>query len=127
MASHISAAFDPQLYWGTIEDCLVEIHGMKRREAQQRLSAFRLELEVLPPGVNPDFIYHAEQFDVACDLAGRQLDQAPHQDAYDRIVLRYYGISGGERSQDAPVGHRMHEDASSHAAPDLPRDASRHL
>ena len=90
MASSMNPTFNPALYWGVVEDCLVEIHGMKRPEARQRIAELQSWMVSLPPGIDGDIIYHDEQFNVACDLAGRDLSQDDYQQQYDEIVDRHY-------------------------------------
>jgi hypothetical protein len=86
----IRSEFDPSLYWSTVEDCLVELHGLKKPEARRRIADLKGKLDELPDGANPDIIYHAEQFDVACDLADQQLDYQQYRDAYERITSKHY-------------------------------------
>ena len=39
--------------------------------------------------------YHAEPFEVACDLADHQLDYAAHREAYEAILHRARSSMGG--------------------------------
>jgi hypothetical protein len=95
--------FDRSLYWSVVEDCLVELHGLKRRDAHQKVSSLLKDLASPPPGIDTEIIYHAEQFDIANDLAGRQLDRAEHTAAYAQIVARHYGVLQSRPAQ-ATVG-----------------------
>ena len=90
MASNMSPRFNPALYWGVVEDCLVDIHGLGRAEARKRIADFKAWMASLPPDIDGDIIYHDEQFRVACDLAGRVLSQDDYQRQYDQIVDRHY-------------------------------------
>jgi hypothetical protein len=74
--------------WAVVEHCLVEIHGLSRRDARQRVAWLLEDLASTPPALDSEIIYHAEQFDIACNLAGRDLDRAEHDQTYRRILLR---------------------------------------
>ncbi len=82
--------FDTRPYWSVVEDCLVELHGVDRSEARKRIKALLAWIASPPDGVDGEIVYHDEQFDVACDLAGNELRYELYQDQYDQIVERYY-------------------------------------
>jgi hypothetical protein len=124
MASDMTVAADPESYWHTVEDCLVELHRMKRHEARRRLSNFRMGLEVSALGRHPELVYHAEQFDIACTVAGRQLDRKEYQDAYDQIVVRYYATAGQEYSQAQPIVNRINTLVRTHEHVDAASEES---
>lgn len=90
MASSLSPRFDPAPYWSVVEDCLVDIHGLGRPEARQRIADLQAWMSSLPPDIDGDIIYHDEQFRVACGLAGRELSQDEYQRQYDEIIDRHY-------------------------------------
>jgi hypothetical protein len=75
----------------------VQFHGLRRREAQRRVKLLRADIASPPPGIDAEIIYHAEEFDVACSLAGRELDRTEHADAYDQIAARRYAMVQPER------------------------------
>lgn len=78
-------------FWMAVEDCLVEIHHLARGEARKRAGDLRADLGQPPPGLDVDeeAIYHAEPFDVACDLAGQPLDLAQYRAQYEPILNRH--------------------------------------
>jgi hypothetical protein len=75
-------------FWSAVRGCLVSFHGLSDIEAVRSVAEFRSRLEEAPPGVPLDMIYHAEPFDVACDLAGRQLDWAEVRSEYLDLLDR---------------------------------------
>lgn len=96
MASRLSPHFDPTPFWGVVEDCLVQLHGLGRREAQRRVKLRQAEISAAPPGIDAEIIYHVEEFDVACSLAGRQLDRAEYAEMYEQIAAgRYAAVLPG--------------------------------
>ncbi len=77
-------------FWEVVEDCLTDIHGLSRSEARRRSHVLRAEIESPPPGLSSDIFYHAEPFDVACDLAGNRLDIWQYRGQYDLILNRHH-------------------------------------
>ncbi len=76
-------------FWQVVKDCLIDIHGLSPSEAQKRSRDLRAEIESPPQGLSSDIFYHAEPFDVACDLAGNQLDVLQYRSQYDLILDRH--------------------------------------
>jgi hypothetical protein len=89
MASNLSPRFDPAPYWGVVEDCLVDIHGLSCPEARKRIADLQVWMASLPHD-DGNIVYHDEQFRVACELAGRELSQDDYQQNYDEIIDRHY-------------------------------------
>jgi hypothetical protein len=58
-------------YWSVVEACLKRFHGMSSTRARRLAGDARQEVE---RERNKDFFYHAEPFDIACDLARADLD-----------------------------------------------------
>lgn len=77
-----------QHYWQAVAGCLVEFHGLPPSTARRKCEELRKEVESRPTALERNLFYHHEAFDVACDLAGRQLDQAKRQQQYERILFR---------------------------------------
>ncbi|HEX8904227.1 MAG TPA: hypothetical protein VF771_05255 [Longimicrobiaceae bacterium] len=69
-------------FWSAVRGCLVRFHRLSEIEAVRKVAEFRCRLEEAPPGVPLDMIYHAEPFDVACDLAGNHLDRSEVETEY---------------------------------------------
>lgn len=76
-------------YWAAVEGCLVRFHhldpaqaGRLRRDLQERV---RRSGDPKDPAMDEMF-YHAEPFDIACDLAGRQLDIRQAMPEYKQLL-----------------------------------------
>ena len=76
-------------FWDVVEDCLVEIHGFHKAVAHKRSLDLRTRIESPPSGMSSDIFYHTEPFDVACDIAGSQLDFSQYRRQYDPIASRH--------------------------------------
>jgi hypothetical protein len=78
-----------QSFWKVVEECLVQIHRLEPMEARARSTDLRKRIEHPPRGLDGDDIYHAEPFDVACDIAGNAFDIATYRKKYDSIARKY--------------------------------------
>jgi hypothetical protein len=67
----------------------VRIHALDVSTARQRSEDLRRRIDSPPPGVMSEVFYHAEPFDVANDLAGKQLNLREFRDKYEWIVNRH--------------------------------------
>jgi len=76
-------------YWDVVEDCLHNLHRLSRPDAKQRTDVLRGIIENPPPDISSDIFYHAEPFDVACDLAGEKLEIDDNRDEYYLILERH--------------------------------------
>jgi hypothetical protein len=88
-----SFLIDPQVrdtFWKVVLDCLIELHGLSAFDATQRSRDLRNRIETAPAGMSAETFYHAEPFDVSCDLAGNQLDIAHHRTVYDAILQKHH-------------------------------------
>jgi len=77
-------------YWRVVEDCLVELHGMSRSEAEAEVAELRARLKTLPQGLGSGFIYHQEPIHQAADLVGQDLPPETYGRQYDEILERHY-------------------------------------
>lgn len=79
-------------FWAALRACLVSFHDFSDLDAVRTVAEFRSRLEEAPPGVPLDMVYHAEPFDIACELAGRPLDWtdfgSEYMDLLDRTAKR---------------------------------------
>ncbi len=77
-------------FWLTVEDCLVIFHGFARPDAAAMVTNLWRRLPWSPTGTDSsdDIIYHAEPFDIACNLAGRPLSVLDHQSEYQAMQVR---------------------------------------
>lgn len=73
-------------FWGVVEDCLVEFHRVARAVAHQRTLDLRQRIEQPPAGMSSEMVYHAEPFDVACDIACMKIDVSQFRPQYDQIL-----------------------------------------
>jgi hypothetical protein len=76
-------------FWGAVVDCLEQFHGKSKPDAQALANDLRARVERPPPGIDGDLIYHAEPFDVACNLAGVELDPDSYRRPYELILRRH--------------------------------------
>jgi hypothetical protein len=76
-------------FWEVVEECLITIHGLAKLEAHRRSLDLRIRIEGTPSGMSSDVFYHAEPFDVACDIAGKQLNLSQYRRQYDSILQQY--------------------------------------
>ncbi len=73
-------------YWGVVRDCLVEFHDMPAAAARRKCEQRRRDVEARPNRLARDLYYHREAFDVACDIAEKELDITQFRAEYDRIL-----------------------------------------
>lgn len=73
-------------FWSVVERCLVQFHGLSEDDAHRRGQALRARIESPPIGTSGEIFYHAEPFDVACDLADEQRDLSRYRQQYDAIL-----------------------------------------
>jgi len=76
-------------FWGAVVDCLEQFHGRTKVEARALAKDLRARIERPSPGIDGDLIYHAEPFDVACNLNQRQLDLDSYRLPYELILRRH--------------------------------------
>ena len=69
--------------------------GEKVQEFRRRLAEIRLENNDRPPR---SMIYHAEPWDVACNLADEQLPISHYKSQYEAVLLRN-GLKPGRTSR----------------------------
>jgi hypothetical protein len=77
-------------YWALVRECMVRFHGLTERQAARRVAAFIRHLEQAPPEMNMDIVFNNEAFDLASDLAERELDRRLFWDEYMEMMDRIY-------------------------------------
>lgn len=85
---------DTDAFWDVVAECLLKFHSMKYDKACKRIADFKRQLRELPPALREDVIamtYHAEPFDVACDLAQKELNFEEYREVYNSILQSYGG------------------------------------
>jgi hypothetical protein len=78
-------------FWSAVEDCLVTFHQLDRPEAAEMVTSLWLRLPTAQDGAYPgfeDMIYHAEPWQIACNLANSDLLIAGYQEAYQALLMR---------------------------------------
>jgi hypothetical protein len=60
-------------YWLVVRECLVAFHDQKRLIANAHVNFYRARIDSAEPRIASDIFYHNEPFDIACDIAGRDL------------------------------------------------------
>jgi hypothetical protein len=77
-------------YWALVRECMVRFHGLTERQAARRVAVFIRHLEQAPPELNMDIVFNNEAFDLASDLAERELDRRLFWDEYMEMMDRIY-------------------------------------
>jgi hypothetical protein len=92
-------------YWCIVHDCLTALHRWSPAAADDAIARLRERLAVHEDPDFPVMIYHAEPFEVACDLADQQVDYAAHREAYEAILDRARSSIGGvaPRPRSSPL------------------------
>jgi hypothetical protein len=78
-------------FWAAIEDCLVTFHGEQRCAAAEKVSAVWRRLPVMAGQASStysDMIYHAEPWQIACNLAQNDLPVSQYQAEYQALLAR---------------------------------------
>jgi hypothetical protein len=78
-------------FWAAVEDCLVTFHQVNRREAAEKVTSLWRRLPTTKadsPSEFADMIYHAEPWQIACNLANQDLPIAEYQAAYQELLAR---------------------------------------
>ena len=76
-------------FWAAVQDCLVTFHQFEPREAAEKVTSLWRRLPSAANGSDfSEMIYHAEPWQIACNLAGNDLPVAEHQEAYQAVLQR---------------------------------------
>lgn len=76
-------------FWHVVRACLMTFHEFSDSEAGEKSMALRERIEAPPAGMSSDIFYHAEPFDVACDIAGKPRDLSECREQYDTILREH--------------------------------------
>ena len=88
---HFGSAFNQKAataFWKIVQDCLVQFHGKKVKQAKALIGDFKLEMAEWPPEV-AELTYHEHPFKIACDLAGSSVSLSGHEEELDGILDRH--------------------------------------
>jgi len=77
-------------FWAVVEDCLAELHGMAQEAIARKAGKLRDRIEKMTTA-EMEFFYHSEPFDVACEIAGKQLNSEDYRDRYLHIRDEKHG------------------------------------
>jgi hypothetical protein len=91
-----TAAVAPR-FWAAVEGCLVTFHKLKPCEAAEIVTGLWRRLPTALDDSTPafaDMIYHAEPWQIACNLANHDLPIAEHELAYKGLLERN-GLTAG--------------------------------
>lgn len=73
-------------FWHVVEDCLIKLFSQSPEKARQLWVELSRQIESPPDGLPSEMFYHAEPYDVACDLAGQVPEWDRDRQAYELIV-----------------------------------------
>lgn len=71
-------------FWSVVRQCIRKFHSRCTRSTMPKATRLRKKVNGMPLE-QMELFYHAEPFDVACDLAGNPLDVKDYLDEYLRI------------------------------------------
>ncbi len=84
-------------FWIVVEQCLHAFHAMKPVAIRTKTKTLRDTIERMTSS-ECELFYHSEPFDVACELAGNQLNIDEYLDRY--IHIRDEQLGNGIRTND---------------------------
>jgi len=76
-------------FWAVVKECLHVFHNQRRQLALRKVGHLRNKLAHLPCE-EVELFFHSEPFDVACRLAGRDLDVKDFLARYLAIREQFY-------------------------------------
>jgi hypothetical protein len=94
-------------FWAAVEDCLVTFHHFPRNQAAESVAGL---LQRLPTTIDDgksgleNMIYHAEPWQIACNLANEDLLVAENQPEYQALLARN-GLLASARPPRMPIKH----------------------
>ncbi|MFL5340516.1 MAG: hypothetical protein ACJ8F7_10230 [Gemmataceae bacterium] len=71
-------------FWNVVRQCIRSFHARCASTTLPKAGRLRKKVDGMPPE-QMEMFYHAEPFDVACDLAGNRLDVGKHLTEYLRL------------------------------------------
>lgn len=83
-------------FWAAVEDCLVSFHQINRSEAAEKVNSLGRGLTAYSDEKLrfSGMIYHAEAWQIACNLASHDLPIGQHQKEYDALLAQH-GLFAG--------------------------------
>lgn len=83
-------------FWAATVECLVRYHGYTHRDARGGVAGFRERISRAPISHPDKMVYHDEPFNVACSIAGRELDRFGVIDEYERLLDDTWNRTAGD-------------------------------
>jgi hypothetical protein len=101
-----------EAFWEVTRDCLIQFHGLAPADAASRVASLRADLDAVELPGDP-MIYHDEPFNVACNLARRELNRFEPNVAeeYERMLERPFPVL------DDGVAVAVHESGATYRTP----------
>jgi hypothetical protein len=79
-------SIDKRAFWEAVRLCLVSFHRFDTGTAEKTIETYKSRLaDSKHPGA-AEIVYHEDPFNLACELAGKQLDVDSYAQAYDKIL-----------------------------------------
>jgi hypothetical protein len=83
-ASNVITKEEQDLFWRVVRQCIRRFHARCTVTTLPKATSLRKKVNAMP-AEQVELFYHAEPFDVACDLANNPLNVKDHLDEYQRI------------------------------------------
>src|SRR3712207_6707248 len=77
-------------YWALVTECLTRFHAVPEEEAARRVADLIRDMSEAPEDIDTDIVFNLEEFDLASDLAGSEMDSTPYWDEYLEMMDRHY-------------------------------------
>lgn len=98
-------------YWEIIAECLELFHGYSAEHALLASQDLRAAVESIPAEDDPPYVgelfYHREPFEVACGVAGRNLEVGERWAEYDALAMRHYAPAEARICLPVPSSYRQ--------------------
>ena len=82
--SHVIPKDEQEHFWGVVRQCIRKFHARCASRTLAKAARLRRRVSGMPLK-QMELFYHAEPFDVACNLAENPLDVKDHLDEYLKI------------------------------------------
>lgn len=76
-------------FWQVVEDCLVDLFNQPRQQAREAWLSLAQHVESTPQRLPSDTFFHAEPYDVACDIADKEPDIIAALRDYNAILISH--------------------------------------
>ncbi len=76
-------------FWKVVERCMIELLDIPPEKARTSWVELSRHVESVPNELASEIFFHAEPYDVACDLAGVEPTFSQHRSAYHQILAQH--------------------------------------